>query len=128
MWKKGHIFTEEHKRNLTKAALTREGGKGGIIVNNGYVYEYSPNHPFAWKQKYVAQHRLVMEKKLGRYLKPSEVVHHKDGDTKNNNLENLELYPTKNEHMKQHVSKGQIGFTGSNLKRDKKTGRAKKWE
>jgi hypothetical protein len=37
------------------------------------------------------EHRLVMEKHLGRRLKWYEVVHHKDEDKKNNDFDNLEV-------------------------------------
>ena len=37
------------------------------------------------------EHRVVMEEMLGRRLGPEEIVHHKDGNPHNNNLDNLEL-------------------------------------
>ncbi len=40
------------------------------------------------KEFYV--HRVKMEKKLGRKLRPDEHVHHKDENKHNNNLHNLE--------------------------------------
>ena len=39
----------------------------------------------------VPEHRLLIEEKIGRYLKPNETVHHKDGDKQNNRLSNLLL-------------------------------------
>ncbi len=42
-----------------------------------------------------------MEKRLGRKLKRSEVVHHKDGNGLNNNLNNLEIMSI-GDHMRHH--------------------------
>jgi hypothetical protein len=42
----------------------------------------------------------VEEKKLGRKLKPGEVVHHKDGNPLNNSRGNLKVYPNQSIHMK----------------------------
>ena len=63
----------------------------------GYKYLFRPNHPHANDGVYVAEHRLVMEKKIKRYLKSNEVVHHKNGNKLDNRLKNLELL-TRNQH------------------------------
>lgn len=56
-----------------------------------YKLIWMPDHPFCSSRGYVREHRLVMERHLGRYLKFYEIVHHKDGNTLNNDISNLEV-------------------------------------
>lgn len=64
----------------------------GIITKDGYVWMLRPRHPRAYSGKYVPQHILVMEEKLGRYLdSKNESVHHINGDRSDNRIENLQL-------------------------------------
>ncbi len=46
------------------------------------------------------QHRLAMERKLGRRLTPIEEVHHLDNDKANNDPDNLVLCASHAEHMR----------------------------
>jgi hypothetical protein len=62
--------------------------KGGKFISNGYVYIMVPEHPLA-RNGYMQEHRLVMEKHLGRYLQPKEIVHHVNHNTMDNRIENL---------------------------------------
>jgi hypothetical protein len=82
------------------------------IDKNGYVLIHSPNHPRKDKNNCVREHRLVMEKHLGRMLLPKEVVHHINGNKQDNRIMNLQLYTsfgihTRDNHMKRD-SKGRI--------------------
>ena len=61
------------------------------IMMNGYINIKSPNHPYRNSLNYVRLHRLIIEKKIGRFLTKEEVVHHINRDTLDNRLENLEL-------------------------------------
>ena len=76
--------------------------RGGRTINDGYVYIYKPEHPYAEHHGYVLEHRLVMESILGRYLTPKESVHHIDGNKANNAPENLMLMDNEGEHRKLH--------------------------
>lgn len=69
-------------------------GTGRSVHPSGYVYLYRPEHPQATQRGYVAEHRLVMEEGLGRYLTEDESVHHKNGVRDDNRPENLELWST----------------------------------
>lgn len=75
--------------------------KGGKVVDrDGYIRVWVPNHP--WPRKgYVGEHVVAMELQIGRWIKPTECVHHKDGNRQNNALENLELLDRR-EHSRQH--------------------------
>ena len=50
----------------------------------------------------VHTHRVVAELMLGRPLEPGEVVHHIDGDKRNNAVENLMIFASQAEHAAWH--------------------------
>jgi len=89
--------------NIGKSSLGRfspkgekaYGWKGGRYKEgrDGYIMIYCPNgHPaYRSKTPHIPEHRLVMEKELGRYLSKDEEVHHINGIKDDNRLENLEL-------------------------------------
>ena len=76
-----------------------------IISKGNYNYVIVHNHPHATKHGYVLEHRIVMENYLGRLLNSKEVVHHKNGNTKDNHLENLEVMLL-SEHSRGHQNSG----------------------
>ena len=39
---------------------------------------------------------------MGRELKPTDIVHHIDGNEKNNKIENLRVFETRTEHLRAH--------------------------
>jgi hypothetical protein len=62
------------------------------------------SHPNANKDGYVAEHRLVMERHLGRLLGRNEQVHHVNLLKDDNGIKNLVLFKTASEHFKSHGS------------------------
>lgn len=84
-----------------KCSIEHQKGKnhhswrGGKSFNNGYKV-------IKGKHGYELEHRLIMENHLGRKLQKKEVVHHKDGNVLNNNIDNLELM-SKVEHDRYHT-------------------------
>ena len=121
VFKKGHKsffgkkHTEETKR---KIGLSRKkyigekasNWKGGRILIDGYLYIYNPKHPYSTKDGYVCEHRLIMEKKIKRFLLPHEVIHHKNHNKVDNRIENLELLESTGKHCaKYHMKKDRKG-------------------
>lgn len=115
------VCMESHASHVQDKSDRHKGSKnhrwaGGICRHSdGYLYERCDEHPFA-SNGYVLQHRLVAERHLREispkskclvrlgvqlYLKPGYVVHHKDGDKKNNDIGNLEVMAV-GEHISLH--------------------------
>ena len=71
--------------------------KGGRIVDQaGYVQIRVTDKikqwlPENWKNPYAREHRVVMARHLGRPLSQHETVHHINGDTLDNRIDNLQL-------------------------------------
>ncbi|MBE0611216.1 MAG: HNH endonuclease [Dehalococcoidia bacterium] len=87
---------------------------GRISDSDGYVLIRMPDHPHANRSGYVREHRLVMEQAIGRYLRPEEVVHHRNGHKSDNRIENLQIYESNAAHKREDLlgnswSKGDVG-------------------
>ena len=106
-WIKGK--TKENNEIVSRMSENMKGknnshyGKKGKrrIYRVGYIYIYKPEHPNCTKQGYIAEHRLVMEKKLKRYLTKKELVHHINGIREDNRIKNL-VCLTSSKHHKGH--------------------------
>ena len=110
-FKKGHTNSRGRIKSLEvrmatskrmKASVGDKGihWKGGKLVSDrGYISIYCPNYPYAVMNTYVLEHRLVVEKMIGRYLLPEEVVHHLKGRA-DNNPQDLMAFVNQSAHMR----------------------------
>jgi len=65
--------------------------------------EYTDNRGYRRKKiTHQLVHRQVAEEKLGRKLRPGEVVHHKDRDKTNNHPGNLWVFKNQEAHDRVH--------------------------
>ena len=91
--------------------------KGGKKLSaNGYVEIHLPTHPNSNNLGYVMEHRLVMEKNIGRYLLKTEIVHHLNGIKTDNKIENLELLESASAHNKIHNKNKNRNNSGQYIK------------
>ena len=80
-------------------------GAGRTLAKHGYVDVYAPLHPQAKSPTgRVPEHRLLMEVCLGRYLLPTEVVHHEDDHPRHNWPLNLGLHASNADHLRTELS------------------------
>lgn len=87
--------------------------RGGRINHKGYIFVKVPSTDPLFcmtnNHGYIGEHRLIIARHLGRPLTRKELVHHIDGDKKNNNLSNLEL-TTNEEHTHKYREAYEIGY------------------
>jgi hypothetical protein len=100
LFEKGQIPWNKGKDGPKGEESSRWKG-GRTLHQKKYWLVFAQDHPYADNKGYVREHRLVMEKHLGRYLKKSELVHHINEDSTDNRIENLRLV-TRSDHMKLH--------------------------
>jgi endogenous inhibitor of DNA gyrase (YacG/DUF329 family) len=65
-------------------------GRPARLTGRGYVMVWEPGHPNAIKGWYW-EHRVVMEKSLGRLLERDEQIHHRNGQRDDNSISNLQV-------------------------------------
>ena len=96
----GRIWDEKWKANQRATHLKSGSWKpiGAVYTHpkKGYVLE-KVSHGKG-RRNWVAQHRLVMERHLGRSLSTDEHIHHIDGAPANNELDNLVIV-SRREHF-----------------------------
>ena len=88
-------------------AMAAERRKYRKKHTHGYILVYAPDNPAADRTGYVLEHRLIMEKHIGRHLTSNEIVHHINENKTDNRIENLEI-TTRGTHAKIHNNLGGI--------------------
>lgn len=101
---------EIYRKYLSKISIVRgekrHNWKGGRnITSKGYILTaiypdnpyYSMSRETSGGTHVVMEHRLIMSQSLGRCLDKDERVHHRNGNKKDNRIENLQLM-SKNSH------------------------------
>ena len=128
-FKKGHIPITPFKKGQPKpknAYVFPKGEnnpawKGGRKKDmRGYILILKHSHPFADKKGYILEHRFIVEKMLGHYLKQKEIVHHINKVKGDNRPENLMAFSRQYAHNKfamvqEGMKEGEIIFDGRNF-------------
>ena len=90
------------KTALFCSALCRNRGNGTLNadkIGDARRFTGTGNGYVKFNHRHI--HRIVAEEMLGRRLRKGEIVHHKDGNKRNNSPDNLEVM-TQSEHMHIH--------------------------
>jgi hypothetical protein len=95
-----------------KGGVTYKRTKGNYI---GPKYVRCPKDflPMARKDGYIMEHRLVMAMHMGRMLTRTEVVHHRDHNTRNNSIANLEWFQDNGAHKRAEAAESRASRKAS---------------
>lgn len=85
--RKERPFNPGHSRRLRPVRRETFNAR----LNRWYVFDGK-----RWRTRY----RVLMEQHLGRQLREGEVVHHKNGDSTDDRIENLEVFGSNGEHVR----------------------------
>jgi hypothetical protein len=109
-----NLVIVRHDQSLEKHPAWKGGttcDRSGYILQrvyslgeHGYLIRANTRND---RNGYAPVHRIVMHDKLGRALEENEVVDHIDGNVKNNHPDNLRLFQSNAEHLKETL-KGKI--------------------
>ena len=95
-WKQRQPHSIETRAKMSKSRLKLDLGSGSMKKQSGYI-EITKGVNTG-----MLQHRVLMERHIGRKILSNEVVHHIDGNRSNNTMSNLELM-TRSDHARHHA-------------------------
>ena len=85
------IACRQELQKKSVSGIANQRWKGGAFIRDGYKFIMAKNHPYKNNFGYVREHRLIMEKHLGRKLTSEDIVHHINGVKTDNRIENLQI-------------------------------------
>lgn len=104
------VNTQATREKMSRSALKR-------YENHAHKNNYRvPSRVLG--EKMPRAHRIVMEEKIMRLLKPTEIVHHWDENKRNNDPDNLALLRSTTAHMRLHGFARRHGLPVAALKFD----------
>lgn len=99
-----------HSNHARGPANARWNPSNRRVLSNGYVAVRVPvDHPHAWgppnlkRFRYAYEHTCVAMQILGRPLRENEIVHHRNGNKKDNRKCNIEI-TTSSKHQRFHAN------------------------
>jgi hypothetical protein len=96
-------FITGHHQRVQPTGEDAYRWKGGETREKGYVMLFRPDHHRAQRGTgYVRRCIVVAEQKVGRPLRPGEVVHHLNQRRDDDRPENLEVLPSQAIHIATH--------------------------
>lgn len=96
-------YWQGKKRHPKTICAMQEGLKNYEIPKKSKHHCWKGGTSTHWRK----EARKIMSAHLGRELKSTEIIHHIDGNYKNNSVENL-MITNRAEHIKIHLEQGDI--------------------